>query len=100
MIRRETEGIVLEDLDSHNGTYLNGTRITGKVVLQDQASFILGGMGNSDKECCYTFREIGKGQEDVDTTEDGTRPQSPRRPSPKANQDTEGIAPSRTGPAA
>jgi hypothetical protein len=100
VIRREPEGIVLEDLVSHNGTYLNGTRITGKVVLHDQATFILGGMGNSDKECCYAFREIGKGQEDVDTTEDGTRPQSPRKPGSVAKQDTEGSNPSRSSPAA
>jgi hypothetical protein len=76
VIRRALEGIVLEDLSSHNGTYLDGTRISGKVVLHDGASFILGGNGNSEKECRYTFREIGKGSEDVDTTEDGTRPKS------------------------
>jgi hypothetical protein len=74
VIRRELEGIVLEDLSSHNGTYLDGTRISGKVVLQDKAAFTLGGEGHSEKECCYAFREIGIGTEDVDTTEDGTRP--------------------------
>jgi hypothetical protein len=74
VIRRELEGIVLEDLNSHNGTFHNGNRISAKVVLVDQDSFKLGGGGDSEKECRYTFQEIGAGQEDVDTTEDGSRP--------------------------
>jgi len=95
VIRREIEGIVLEDLDSHNGTYLNGTRISGRVILQDKASFILGGSGNSEKECCYTFRVIGNGQEEVDTTEDGTRPHSKRKLPPGATEGAPEVPPSR-----
>jgi hypothetical protein len=98
VIRREIEGIILQDLDSHNGTYLNGTRISGKVVLQDKVSFILGGTGNSDKECSYTFREIGDGSDDVDTTEDGTRPQSSGNPSPGATEEAPEYPPTRTSP--
>ncbi len=98
VIRREMEGIVLEDLNSHNGTYLDGTRISGKVVLKDKASFILGGTGNSDKECCYTFREIGNGPEEVDTTEEGTRPKSDRAPSPGTTEEVPKVRPSRSAP--
>jgi hypothetical protein len=75
VIRRDPEGIILEDLNSHNGTYLNGERIAGKILLKDQDSFILGGIGNSEKECRYTYCDIEKEQDAVDTTEDGTRPQ-------------------------
>jgi hypothetical protein len=95
VIRRELEGIILEDLNSHNGTYLDGTRIFGKVLLRDKAAFTLGGVGHSEKECCYTFLEIGKGPEDVDTTEDGTRPQFIPRlfPDAKANPPDTGTPP-------
>jgi hypothetical protein len=86
VIRRELEGTVLEDLNSHNGTYLDGTQIFGKVRLLDKAAFSLGGIGRSEKECTYTFQELGKGPEDVDTTEDGTRPQFTRKPSPAAEE--------------
>jgi len=98
VIRREIEGIILEDLASHNGTYLNGTRISGKVVLQDKVSFILGGTGNSDKECCYTFREIEVGSDEVDTTEDGTRPKSSGKPLPSATERAPEYPPTRTSP--
>jgi len=93
VIRRELEGIILEDLNSHNGTFLNGTRISGKVVLADKDSFVLGGIGNSEKECRYTFQEIGKGQEDMDTTEDGNRPQNPQKPLPVERGGAQNIEP-------
>lgn len=100
VIRREIEGIILEDLNSHNGTYLDGTRISGKVVLQDKVSFILGGTGNSDKECCYTFREIEVGSDEVDTTEDGTRPKSSGKPLASATEAAPEYPPNRTTPTA
>jgi hypothetical protein len=74
VIRREAEGIVLEDLDSHNGTYLNGQRVAGKALLEDGAVIALGGVGNSEKESRYVFQRIGSAQEEMDTTEDGTKP--------------------------
>jgi hypothetical protein len=88
VIRRELEGTVLEDLSSHNGTYLDGTRVIGKVVLRDKTAFTLGGVSNSEKECGYTFQEIGQEPEDVDTTEDGTKPQDMRKLSPAAKKNT------------
>jgi hypothetical protein len=77
VIRRELEGIVLEDLNSHNGTYLNGQRISGKTILDDGAAISLGGSGNSEKESRYVFHMIQGTQEDTDTTEDGTHPHLP-----------------------
>ncbi len=93
VIRRELEGTVLEDLNSHNGTYLDGTQVFGKVRLWDKAAFSLGGIGRSEKECAYTFQELGKGPEDVDTTEDGTRPQFNRKPSPAAEKSHPEVQP-------
>jgi hypothetical protein len=92
VIRRELEGIVLEDLHSHNGTYLNGQRIPGKAVLSEGAVVSLGGSGNSEKESRYVFHLIDKSQEDTDTTEDGTRPHLPLKSVWKqAEPSSEGI---------
>ncbi|MBN1439220.1 MAG: FHA domain-containing protein [Anaerolineales bacterium] len=74
VIRREADEIILEDLDSHNGTYLDGRRITGKAVLREGMAVSLGGRGQSQKECRYEFHRTGDAQEEMDTTEDGTRP--------------------------
>jgi hypothetical protein len=82
VIRREPEGVVLEDMDSHNGTYLGGRRIERKAELHDGGIITLGGTGNSEKEPRYIFKRIEKSEEDVDTTEDGTRPQMPRKAFP------------------
>jgi hypothetical protein len=75
VIRREAEGIVLEDLNSHNGTFLDGRRILGKAILNEGAAVSLGGSGKSEKESRYIFHGIDTSQEDVDSTEDGTKPQ-------------------------
>ncbi len=77
VIRREVEGIVLEDLNSHNGTYLDGRRIAGKTLLDDGAVLTLGGDGESEKISRYIYRKIDPLQETLDTTEDGTRPKLP-----------------------
>ena len=77
VIRRELEGIVLEDLNSHNGTFLDGRRICGKALLRDGAVLSLGGDGNSEKESRYVFQKVENPQEDLDTTEDGTKPKTP-----------------------
>jgi hypothetical protein len=77
VIRREADGIVLEDLRSHNGTFLDGRRIDGKAVLQEGAVIALGGAGNSKKETRYVYHRIENPKEDCDTTEDGTQPQVP-----------------------
>ena len=79
VIRREPEGVVLEDMDSHNGTYLDGRRIDRKAGLHDGGVITLGGTGSSEKEPRYIFKQIEKSEEDVDTTEDGTRPQMLRK---------------------
>ncbi len=75
VIRRELTGIVLEDLSSHNGTFLDGRRVTGKAILNEGAVISLGGGGNSEKESRYVFHKIENPQEETDTTEDGTQPQ-------------------------
>jgi hypothetical protein len=74
VIRRDMEGIILEDLKSHNGTYLDGRRIDGKALLRDGAVFSLGGDGISEKVSRYVFRKVESHQDELDTTEDGTRP--------------------------
>jgi len=84
VIRREAGGIVLEDLHSHNGTFLDGRRIEGKFVLREGAVIALGGAGNSEKETRYIFHRIDNSQEDLDTTEDGTKPQTARTAIPDA----------------
>jgi hypothetical protein len=84
VIRREAGGIVLEDLRSHNGTFLDGRRIDGKALLREGAVIALGGAGNSEKETGYVFHLIENAQEGLDTTEDGTRPQAPRTGIPDA----------------
>jgi hypothetical protein len=84
VIRREAAGIVLEDLRSHNGTFLDSRRIDGKAILQEGAVISLGGAGNSEKETRYVFHLIENPQEDLDTTEDGTRPQVPLKSMPNA----------------
>jgi hypothetical protein len=76
VIRREVDGIVLEDLKSHNGTFLDGRRITGKTLLADSAVISLGGGGESEKETRYVYSRIDPGLEDADTTEDGSGPNS------------------------
>jgi hypothetical protein len=77
VIRREAEEIVLEDLHSHNGTFLDGRLIDGKVVLRDGAVLSLGGAGGSERESRYIFQLIEQHPEDLDTTENGTHPQKP-----------------------
>ncbi len=85
VIRREAAGIVLEDLRSHNGTFMNGRRIDGKAILQEGAVIALGGTGNSEKETRYVYHRIENPQEDIDTTEDGTRPKIPLTGMPDAD---------------
>jgi pSer/pThr/pTyr-binding forkhead associated (FHA) protein len=84
VIRREAGGIVLEDLHSHNGTFLDGRRVDGKAVLKEGAVIALGGAGHSEKETRYVFHRIETAQDDLDTTEDGTKPQTPRTAIPDA----------------
>jgi hypothetical protein len=84
VIRREAAGIVLEDLHSHNGTFLDGRRIDGKAILKEGAVITLGGEGNSEKETRYVFHLIENAEEDPNTTEDGTRPQVPLKDIPDA----------------
>jgi hypothetical protein len=74
VLRREPDGIILEDLSSHNGTFLDGRRISGKALLGDGSVFSIGGIGDSAKETRYLFRRIDPQQDALDTTEDGTRP--------------------------
>ncbi len=95
VIRREAAGIVLEDLRSHNGTYLDGRRIDEKAILQEGAVIALGGAGNSEKETRYVFHLIENSQEDLDTTEDSTRPQASLKEAPGG----EGRLPGGTEPA-
>jgi hypothetical protein len=77
VIRREAEGIVLEDLDSHNGTFLEGRPVDGKTLLKEGAVISLGGRGASEKEATFHFHAIEDSHEDAETTEDGTHPQTP-----------------------
>jgi hypothetical protein len=74
VIRREMEKVVLEDLGSNNGTYVNGVRIEEKTPLPDGAIITLGGTGRQEKECCYRFERQDNRDGDFDTTEDGTKP--------------------------
>jgi hypothetical protein len=78
-IRREASGIVLEDLDSHNGTYLDGRRISGKEFLRGGSVICLGGEDNPEKEPRYVFQKIEAHQEEMDSTEDGTGPNARRK---------------------
>jgi hypothetical protein len=87
VIRREVAGIVLEDLNSHNGTYLDGRRIAGKALLDNGAVLSLGGDGESEKESRYIYRTIDPAQELLDTTEDGTRPGPPASPQAEGPQE-------------
>ena len=41
-LRRQGEGFLLTDLDSKNGTYVNGQRITEPVLLQSKGTFKIG----------------------------------------------------------
>lgn len=41
-IRIGPEGAVLEDLDSKNGTFVEGERLTGPSMLEDGSTFVLG----------------------------------------------------------
>jgi len=76
VIRREVEGIVLEDLASHNGSFLDGRPVAGRSLLADGAEISLGGAGESEKEIRYVYRKIDPRQDDLDTTEDGSGPHS------------------------
>jgi hypothetical protein len=77
VIRREAEGVILEDLGSHNGTFLDGNRISDNVLLEDGSVFSLGGAGHSKKEAYFLYRRMDPGKDTLDTTEDGTQPDSP-----------------------
>jgi GNAT superfamily N-acetyltransferase len=72
VLRRGPEGAVLEDLDSNNGTFLDGVRLTGKTRLVDGAVVSLGGSGKSGKECVFLYRPVKSHGEEFDTTEDGS----------------------------
>ena len=73
--RRESDGaIVLRDLNSQNGTYINGTRITGEVVLNPTDRFTIGdhefGFGegtpiNEDAEVAVSGSDVAASAEDV-----------------------------------
>jgi ribosomal protein S18 acetylase RimI-like enzyme len=84
VIRRELQGIVLEDSVSHNGTFLNGERIKGKAPLENGARISLGGNGSSEKECSYIFWTIDERQEDLDSTEEPTSPKLQRETFPSS----------------
>ncbi|PWH14833.1 MAG: transcriptional regulator [Anaerolineae bacterium] len=44
VLRREGRRVMLEDLQSTNGTFLNGQRISGPVWLQDGDQLVIGGV--------------------------------------------------------
>jgi hypothetical protein len=79
VIRREAAGIVLEDLNSHNGTFLDGRKISGKELLTSGAVICLGGEENPEKEPRYIFQKIETQQDEMDSTEDGTGPNAQRK---------------------
>lgn len=74
VLRREIDGVMLEDLGSNNGTFVDSVRISGKTRLADGAVISLGGTGAQEKECVYTFQRQENRDEFFDTTEDGARP--------------------------
>jgi len=79
VIRRWAGETVLEDLNSHNGTFLNGRRITAPEVLHNGAILCLGGESNPDKEPRYVYQKIETQQDEMDSTEDGTGPDAFRK---------------------
>jgi DNA-binding response OmpR family regulator len=62
VIARAGASFILEDLDSHNGTSVNGHHLTGPLILRDGERIELGGVGR------LTF---------VDGDATSTRPQAP-----------------------
>ncbi len=42
MIAIRDDGVIIEDLDSKNGTFLDGVKVTGSAPLADRQTFVLG----------------------------------------------------------
>jgi hypothetical protein len=74
IIRRVGGRVLLEDLSSNNGTYLDNEQINGEVALQDGARITLGGCSGGGKECAYVFRHMDPSDAKCDSTEEATRP--------------------------
>jgi hypothetical protein len=73
-LRRVGERVLVRDLGSNNGTFVNGERVTDEVALADHARISLGGLGDSPKECLFVFHRLDQAEDTADTTEDVTRP--------------------------
>jgi len=64
VIYREGERYVIEDLNSRNGTYVNGVRVKGRQLLSDQATIRVGGhrltfIGDASASGIRTLPRVG-----------------------------------------
>jgi hypothetical protein len=73
-VRRVGDKVLLHDMGSNNGTYVDGERVEGELPLADGARIMLGGQSDSAKECTYVFRRLDQADDACVSTEDATRP--------------------------
>jgi hypothetical protein len=74
IIRRVGNRVLLQDLGSNNGTYIDDVAVKGEQPLADGARITLGGRSGTTKECLFVFRRIENAEDGCDSTEDATRP--------------------------
>jgi DNA-binding winged helix-turn-helix (wHTH) protein len=74
-IRVSADGATLEDLDSKNGTFRNGSRVVGRVALSDRDEIRIG-------RAKLVFRVLSRTQT-TRTARSGKLPAAPPRPAPR-----------------